>query len=134
MINNEKNLIPYTTKAGKQPFIEWLNDTDLQRRMMVLTRLQRIRLNNFGDCPYIKGSDSDLLRELRFHDHSGTRVYIREYGKEIVIFFTAGDKDTQNKDIKKVKDYWKDYKSRNPEIKETILESLERNKKGGKNK
>ncbi|MCK7521062.1 MAG: hypothetical protein MZV64_26915 [Ignavibacteriales bacterium] len=131
MIVNEKKLIPYTTESGKQPFIEWLSNVDRKTRMIVLTRLQRVRLGNFGDCPYIKGNDSDLIRELRFHDHSGTRIYIRENGKEIIVFLGAGDKDTQNKDIAKAKEYWKDYKSRKLQINATIFDWLQNLNKGG---
>jgi putative addiction module killer protein len=133
MIANEKHLIPYTTKDGKQPIIEWLSNVDTRTRMIVLTRLQRVRLGNLGDCPFVKGNDSDLIRELRFIDHGGTRIYIREHGKNIIIFLAGGNKDSQHKDIIKVKEYWKDHKSRNPEITRTIFEVIQKDNKGDKN-
>ncbi|MEI8390455.1 MAG: type II toxin-antitoxin system RelE/ParE family toxin [bacterium] len=133
MIVNEKNLIPYSTENDRQPFLEWIAGTDRKTRMMVLTRLQRVRLGNFGDCPFIKGANSDLIRELRFFDPGGTRIYIRENGKDIILFLVAGDKDSQNKDISKAKEYWQDYKFRNPLMKETIFDWLHKINKGGKN-
>jgi putative addiction module killer protein len=132
MIINEKNLIPYTAKDGKQPIITWLTEIDIKTRMMVLTRLQRVRFGNFGDCPYIKGSNSDLIRELRFMDHGGIRIYIREHGENIVIFLVGGNKSSQNKDITKAKEYWQDYKLRAPEIKGTIFELIPKSNKGDK--
>jgi putative addiction module killer protein len=128
MTTNEKTLVPYTTEAGNQPFIEWISSLDRKTRMIVLTRLQRVRLGNFGDCPFIKGKNSDHIRELRFFDHGGTRIYIREHGKEVVIFLAGGDKGTQNRDIAKAKEYWQDYKSRNLSIKGTIFDWLKKNK------
>lgn len=128
MIANERNLIPYTTESGKQPFIEWLASVDRKTRMIVLTRLQRVRLGNFGDCPFIKGKNNNQIRELRFFDHGGTRIYIREHGKEIVIFLAGGNKHSQNKDIEKAKGYWQDYKARTPVVKGTIFDWFQKGK------
>jgi putative addiction module killer protein len=50
---------------------------------------------------------------IRFTFGAGYRVYFAEDGTKIVVLLTGGGKKTQNKDIKKAIDYWKEYKVNN---------------------
>ncbi len=42
---------------------------------------------------------------------SGYRVCFGENADNIVVLLCRGDRDSQNRDIKNAKEYWRDYKS-----------------------
>jgi putative addiction module killer protein len=47
----EYEITIYATENGQEPFREWLDSLkDFDTQALVLQRLQRIRLGNFGDC------------------------------------------------------------------------------------
>jgi putative addiction module killer protein len=72
------------------------------------TRLDRLRLGNFGDARSLgKG-----LSELRIDSGPGYRVYFMVEGKSAVVLFCGGDKTTQQKDIRRAREYLKDYRRR----------------------
>jgi putative addiction module killer protein len=98
----------YTTKTGKVPFSDWLESLDKITRSIIRSRLNRIRLGNFGDTKSIQGCSS--LYELRIAYGSGYRVYFGKEGKEIVILLMGGDKGSQLRDIAKAQRYWLEYK------------------------
>lgn len=50
------------------------------------------------------------VSELVIDYGPGYRVYFSKIGDEIVILLLGGDKSTQDKDIKRAKEYWHDYK------------------------
>src|SRR6187549_2513820 len=99
----------YQTAAGKRPFVEWLAGlTDRQARARITARLARVAAGNFGD---VETAGEGVL-ELRIDWGPGYRVYFSRVGQAIVLLLCAGDKRTQQKDIKHAKDYFEDYKAR----------------------
>ena len=80
----------------------------MNTRAKILTRLDRLRFGNFGDCKTI----SDGIAELRIHYGPGIRVYYSKIGSKIVLLLCGGDKSTQRKDINKAKEYLKEYQLR----------------------
>jgi putative addiction module killer protein len=52
------------------------------------------------------------VSELRIDWGPGYRVYFARVGNVIVLLLCGGDKRTQQKDIKRAKDYFEDYKAR----------------------
>lgn len=97
----------YACENGKEPFNDWLKSLKfLDLQSLVLQRLQRIRLGNFGDCKPIK----DGLWEFRIHFAAGYRIYYTQTGKRIVLLLCAGDKNTQHKDIRLATQYLSDYR------------------------
>ncbi len=50
--------------------------------------------------------------ELRIDCGPGYRVYFCRLGQAMVLLLCGGDKRTQQRDIKRAKDYFKDYKAR----------------------
>jgi putative addiction module killer protein len=74
----------------------------------VQTRLDRLRLSNFGDARSLgKG-----LSELRIDIGPGYRVYFMVEGKSAVMLFCGGDKSTQQRDIRRAREYLTDYRRR----------------------
>lgn len=105
----KKQIEIYCTADGKQPFISWLEFLkDKKFRYRIKERLDRVALGNMGDCKSIKQG----ISELRFNFGSGYRIYYGEENQKIIILLCAGDKATQEKDIKKALKYWEDYLSR----------------------
>jgi len=92
---------------GKKPVKEWIFAfKDIKTRTRILDRIKRLESGNLGDY---KKLDSELA-ELRLAFGSGYRIYFYEAGKTIILLLCGGDKSTQNKDIKKAKEYlqiWK---------------------------
>ena len=98
----------YTTPAGKNPFIDWLESLkDRKARAQVKVRLDRVRLGNLGDHKSV----GEGVVELRISYGPGYRIYFGRIGKKIVLLLCGGDKSTQTKDIKKAKEFWHQFQS-----------------------
>ena len=62
----------YETASGHCPFDDWFESLrELHTRAKILTRLDRLKVGNFGDCKAL----SDAIAELRIHYGPGIRVY-----------------------------------------------------------
>jgi putative addiction module killer protein len=97
----------YQDEYGNEPFNDWLKSIkDFNTKIRILSRLERIKIGNFGDHRSI----GEGLYELRLHFGSGYRVYYGQIGDEIVLLLAGGDKSTQKQDIQKAKHYWHDHK------------------------
>ena len=105
----EREIEIYLTEEGRAPFTEWLNSLrDIRVRVKIRTRLNRIRLGNFGDSTSV----GQGVEELRIDFGPGYRVYYGQAGTKVVLLLCGGDKSTQTQDILQAKRYWKDYKKR----------------------
>jgi putative addiction module killer protein len=105
----EREIEIYITEDGRAPFLDWLNSLrDIRGRAKIRTRLDRVRLGNFGD----HASVSDGVEELRVDFGPGYRVYFGQIGLRIVLLLCGGDKHTQTQDVLEAKSYWKDYKKK----------------------
>jgi len=99
----------YQTKEKESPFEDWLDNlSDINSKARILQRIDRIELGNFGDCRPV----GDGVHELRIDYGPGYRIYFGNDGKVLVILLCGGTKRRQEKDIKKAKEYWQDYKAR----------------------
>lgn len=99
----------YITKDNKTPFTEWLDNLrDAKGRGVIRSRINRLRLGNFGDCELLGGGVS----ELKIDFGAGYRVYFAKSGKEIILLLCGGVKKTQQSDIDKAKAYWVEHKLR----------------------
>lgn len=97
----------FVTDTGKVPFKEWLKELDKPIRAIILARLDRISLGNFGDCHSIQGAKG--ISEMRFDIGAGYRIYYGKEGNTVIILLVGGSKRTQTRDIEKAKRYWQDY-------------------------
>ena len=71
-------------------------------------RLDRIKLGNLGDYRSV----AQGVFELRIDYGPGYRVYFGQVGLTIVLLLCGGDKSTQQQDIGKAQEYWRDYERR----------------------
>ncbi|MES2273274.1 MAG: type II toxin-antitoxin system RelE/ParE family toxin [Chlamydiota bacterium] len=62
----------HETPTGQCPFDLWFEDVkELHTRAKILTRLDRLKLGNFGDCKSL----GDGIAELRIDYGPGIRIY-----------------------------------------------------------
>lgn len=102
----------YETENGKRPFEEWVKDLrDLPTVRRIQARLAGVSAGNLGDVKSV----GEGVSELRLAFGPGYRVYFGAVGDELIILLCGGDKSSQDKDIKKAKEFWSDYRSKNHE-------------------
>jgi putative addiction module killer protein len=81
-------------------FSEWLARQDDDVVVIIIKRLARVAVGNFGDTKSV----GDGVSELRIQYGSGYRIYYTIRGQKIIILLCAGDKSSQKKDINKAKE------------------------------
>ena len=102
-----REILHYVTHDGKDLVQIWLNGLDdAAGRRIIAARIGRLEQGNFGDHSPVGGGVS----ELRIHHGPGYRVYYAEHGPVIVILLCGGDKDTQDRDIRKAREIWAAYR------------------------
>jgi putative addiction module killer protein len=99
----------YLSAQQKDIYAEWLHKLrDSTGKIAIIRRLNRVELGNFGDHKFCR----DGVSELRIDTGPGYRIYYATSGKEIVLLLCAGDKRTQDTDIERAVNYWKDWQGR----------------------
>ena len=99
----------YETEDGKRPFETWIKGIkEMYTRAKILTRLDRLKLGNFGDSKTLQ----EGVCELRIHHGPGIRIYYGKLGNRVILLLCGGDKGSQIRDITKAKAYFRDYQSR----------------------
>ena len=69
---------------------------DRRAKALVEARISRIEMGSFGDHKFFSG-----IGELRIAHGPGYRVYFVKRGDVVVILLCGGDKDSQDRDIKR---------------------------------
>ena len=100
-------LVIYKTSTEKEPFNEWLSSLDKSVLGQVMSRIDRLQDGYLGKAKALK----DGLFEIKFKSPA-FRIYYVMIGRQVVLLLTAGDKTSQFRDIKKARDYLKDYRRR----------------------
>lgn len=99
----------YETQSGVEPLSDWLKSLkDQKARIAIRMRLDRMRLGNFGYCEPVGEGVSEMKIDLG----PGYRVYYGMIGRAIVLLLCGGDKKTQNKDIRRALEFFRDHKQR----------------------
>jgi putative addiction module killer protein len=99
----------YLTTAGRNVFSEWLAElADRHAKARIAVRIDRLSQGSFGDCKVLRGG----LFEMRIDWGPGYRVYYAMIGQTCVLLLCGGDKRKQACDIRRARDYFKDYLQR----------------------
>jgi putative addiction module killer protein len=99
----------YIDSAGKDVLFEWQRKLrDSIAKMSIDRRIYRLEHGNFGDHKFCR----DGVWELRVDVGAGYRVYYAVEGNDIILLLCAGDKRTQDTDISRACDYWRDWQRR----------------------
>ena len=105
----EQEVRIYARSDGSEPFTECLRGLrDGTTRNRIRQRIARLRLGNFGDSRSV----GDGVLELRIHFGPGFRVCFDREGASVVILLCGGDKSSQERDIDRAMEYWRDHRSR----------------------
>jgi len=99
----------YSTTQGRAVFADWLRKLrDTKAKAAVIRRINRVEHGNFGDHK----SCREGVWELRIDMGPGYRVYYAQSAKTIILLLCGGDKGTQDSDIAKACEYWRDWQRR----------------------
>lgn len=102
-----KQIIIYADENGHEPYRSWIDSLKVKKgQQRIRARIRRLGEGLYGDCDSV----GEGVSELRMFFDPGYRVYFGEDADNIVVLLCGGDKDSQNRDIKSAKEYWKDYK------------------------
>ncbi len=95
---------------GRRPFIDWLDNLkDERARALILVRIDRVQLGNMG----VHRRVGDGVVELKIDYGPGYRVYLGQYGVQVVILLIGGSKKTQSADILQARNLWSRWKEEN---------------------
>lgn len=99
----------YVTIDGGDPIASWLDDLrDMQAKIAIIRRLNRLEQGNFGDFKPLR----DGVHELRIDVGPGYRVYYARAGKVVMLLLCGGSKKTQTADIDRACEFWRDWQNR----------------------
>ncbi|MGH9562089.1 MAG: type II toxin-antitoxin system RelE/ParE family toxin [Terracidiphilus sp.] len=99
----------YLTAEGKDLFLDWFKRLrDAKAKIAIDRRVDRMALGNFGDHKFCR----DGVWELRIDVGPGYRTYYAMDGANIVLLLMGGDKRTQDADIDRACEYWRDWQRR----------------------
>ena len=98
-------VVHYITQDSIDYFDRWMRRQTPQLRARVQTRIDRIRLGNFGDHRSVGAG----VYELRLNFGAGYRIYYGRDGRDIVVLLAAGAKNRQARDISLAKACWDAY-------------------------
>jgi putative addiction module killer protein len=81
-----------------EEFVAWLDALkDKKAQVRIAARLRQAEAGNLGDWQPVEGE----LSEMRINFGPGYRLYFTRRGRVILIILNAGDKSTQQKDIRR---------------------------------
>ena len=104
-----REILHYQTADKRDLFAKWWDGLkDVRIRGRIKARLDRLLTGNFGDTKLVETG----VWELRFHFGPGHRVYFELDRNVLVILLCGGDKSTQDRDIRRAREYWRDYLKR----------------------
>ena len=84
-----------------EEFDNWLRRLrDRTARSRILVRIRRLALSNPGDVKPVGAG----LSEMRIDYGPGYRVYFTQRGPVLVVVLCGGDKDSQERDIKRARE------------------------------
>ena len=100
----------YVTPDGRNPFDEWFYKLrDTKAKTIINKRLNRVNFGSLGNYRSV----GEGVCELKIDYGSGYRIYFGQIGTTLILLLCAGDKNTQDQDIRKAIEYWTDYRSSN---------------------
>ena len=70
---------------------------DREARQRIGRRIRRLSLGNPGDVRPV----GEGVSEMRIHYGPGYRVYFVQRGEALIVLLAGGDKDTQDRDIRR---------------------------------
>ncbi len=98
----------FKTEAGKEPYFEWIEMLDMVTQAKIYAYVDRVAL---GGGKKNLEPVGDGVFEIKIDYGPGYRVYFGR-SKNRIILLIGGDKSSQNRNIKKAKEFWRVYESK----------------------
>jgi putative addiction module killer protein len=99
----------YLTTEDVDVFAVWREQLrDPKAKAAIDRRIYRVELGNFGDHKFCR----DGVWELRIDVGQGYRVYYAIAGKQVILLLCAGNKSTQDADIRRASESWREWQGR----------------------
>lgn len=109
----------YTQQDGTNPYKKWFDSLDAQAAAKVAKAKYRLEAGNVSSIKWFDG-----IGEARIDWGPGYRIYLARDGKELIVLYGGGTKDTQKKDIKKARALHEEYKARKKQEKKQLKKRL----------
>ena len=91
-------------------FDKWFKKLkDVRAKAKIAVLFKKIEIGNLGDHKSI----GDGLSEFRIAYGPGYRIYYRKKGNIIILLLNGGDKNSQERDIARAKEIWKEIEANN---------------------
>lgn len=99
----------YLTHDHRDLYVDWLQRLrDDKAKVAVVRRVLRMEQGNFGDHRFCRAG----VWELRIDVGAGYRVYYALSGQHVLLLLCGGDKRTQDADIDRAVELWRDWQRR----------------------
>lgn len=99
--------IIFRTESGSEPYVDYVDSLkDREGAAKIWVRVARAESGKLGD----HRSVGHGVVELRIDSGPGYRIYVGLHGKELIVLLCAGDKGSQDKDIRRAHGYWDEYR------------------------
>lgn len=87
---------------------EWIDRiVDVRTNTRITRHVGKMRKGDFGDWKSV----GEGVYETRLDYGPGYRIYYAKVGRVIVVLLGGGDKSSQNSDIRKAQELWKELKN-----------------------
>jgi putative addiction module killer protein len=97
----------YRTAAGAEPYADYVDSLkDRAGAAKIRTRVTRAELGNLG----VHRGVGEGVVELKIDFGPGYRVYAGLHGDALIVLLCAGDKSSQDRDIRTALGCWSDYR------------------------
>lgn len=101
-------VVAYEREDGTVPFRDWLGSLSSQAEAKVITATQRLELGNDSAVRWI-----GVIGEYRIDSGPGYRIYLAKDGQQLILLLGGGTKARQQRDIRRAKALWAEYKMTN---------------------
>ena len=97
----------YLTEDGSSPYKSWFDSLDAEAAAKVTVAKARMAVGNVSSIKWFEG-----IGEYKIDWGPGYRIYLAQYGNDLIVLFGGGTKKEQNADIKAAKRLHAEYKLR----------------------
>ncbi|MEO0015411.1 MAG: hypothetical protein RLZZ535_3800 [Cyanobacteriota bacterium] len=102
----------YIRENGSNPYQKWFDSLDVQAAVKVTVAIARLETGNTSNIKWFDG-----IGEYRIDWGAGYRIYLAQFGKQLIVLFGGGTKKKQQTDINQAKKLYQEYKRRIKESK-----------------
>lgn len=100
-----KRVAKHRTAEGREPFSDWFEKLEWTTQGRIHGMIVRVACG--GSKKNVKSVGSGVF-EIKVDFGPGYRVYFGELAGVVVLLLLGGDKSTQQRDITKAVEFWKD--------------------------